>query len=63
MDIEDIEIIFLAVQLKDGSAHQVLTSKQNKEILLQVLAGMDGNIKLDKEIEPITLEYKNERDI
>jgi len=31
MEIDDIEVIVMIVQFKDGSAHQVLTSKENKK--------------------------------
>lgn len=58
MNIDDIETIFIAVQLKSGGAHQVLTTKENKEIALRLIGSADGGLKLDKELEPLTFEYK-----
>ncbi|MFM9825332.1 hypothetical protein [Flavobacterium sp.] len=58
MEIEDIEVIVMIVQFKDGSAHQVLTTKENKKIALQIIASADGKLTLDKELAPVIFEYK-----
>ena len=36
MDLNDIECIVILVQLKNGNAHQVLTTKENKEVALKI---------------------------
>lgn len=59
MTIEDIEVIAIIVQLKDGNTHQVLASKENKELALRMLGQLGGNIKLSEEIEPITFIIKS----
>ena len=57
MEIDDIEVIVMIVQFKDGSAHQFLTSKENKKIALQIIASADGKLTLDKELAPVIFEY------
>ena len=57
MTMDDIEKIVVIVQLKNGSAHQVLTTKENKRIALQIINLADNGLKLDKEIMPMTFEY------
>lgn len=57
MTIENIETIAILVQI-DGNCHQVLTTKKNKEAMLLMLAGLDGGLTLDQQIEPLTFEYK-----
>jgi len=59
MEIEDIEVIVMIVQFKDGSAHQVLTTKENKRVALQIIANADGKLTLDKELAPVIFEYKD----
>lgn len=59
MDLEDIDTIVILVQLKNGNAHQVLTTKENKKIALQIITASDGGkLALDKELMPITFETK-----
>lgn len=58
MDLNDIECIVILVQLKNGNAHQVLTTKENKEIALNIIAASDGKLCLDEELEPITFKTK-----
>jgi hypothetical protein len=50
MSFDEIETIVILVQLKNGSAHQVLTSKENKEGMIAI---QDESLKLDKEIMPV----------
>jgi hypothetical protein len=57
MEIEDIEVIVMIVQFKDGSAHQVLTTKENKRIALNIVASADGKLTLDKALAPVIFEY------
>jgi len=57
MEIEDIEVIVMIVQFKDGSAHQVLTTKENKKFALQMIASADGKLTLDKALAPVIFEY------
>jgi hypothetical protein len=58
MSFDEIETIVILVQLKNGSAHQVLTSKENKEVALRIIAAEDGTLKLDQEIMPVVFEIK-----
>jgi hypothetical protein len=44
---------------KNGSAHQVLTSKENKEVALRMIAIQDESLKLDKEIMPVVFTIKS----
>jgi hypothetical protein len=57
MSFDEIETIVILVQLKNGSAHQVLTSKENKEVALRI-AIQDESLKLDKEIMPVVFTIK-----
>lgn len=59
MVIDDIDVVLIIVQFKDGSAHQVLTTAENKKIAVQIIASADGGLKIDKELMPVTLETKN----
>ena len=58
MNLTDISQIVILVELKNGNAYQVLTSKENKEIALQIIATADGALRLDKELEPIEFKEK-----
>lgn len=58
--MSEIKTILVLVELENGNAHQVLASKTQKEIALQILKNEDkGVLMLDQEIMPITLEYSN----
>jgi hypothetical protein len=52
MSFDEIETIVILVQLK-WFCHQVLTSKENKETALRMIAIQDESLKLDKEIMPV----------
>jgi hypothetical protein len=58
MSFDEIETIVILV-LKNGSAHQVLTSKENKEVALRMIAIQDESLKLDKEIMPVVFTIKS----
>ena len=58
MNLTDISKIVILVELKNGNAHQVLTSKENKEFALQLIATADGKLSLDKELAPIEFKEK-----
>lgn len=58
MKIDDIELVAIIVQFKDGNAHQVLASNENKQIYLRMLATMEGSLKLTKEILPVEFTLK-----
>lgn len=55
MTISDIETIAILVQV-DGNCHQVLTSKENKQLLITMLSGMDDGLNLSDKIEPVKFE-------
>jgi hypothetical protein len=57
MSFDEIETIVILVQ-KNGSAHQVLTSKENK-VALRMIAIQDESLKLDKEIMPVVFTIKS----
>lgn len=54
--MEGIDKILIIVEYK-GNAHQVLASKDNKELVLQMLSSLENGLKLDKELEPYELKY------
>lgn len=56
--IEDIKQVLIIVSFEDGSAHQVLSTPENKNIMLRMLAVADGGLKLDKELMPVKLKTK-----
>lgn len=56
--IEDITTVLIIVQFEDGSAHQVLSTAENKMIMLRMLSLADGGLKLDKELMPVQLKTK-----
>ena len=58
MDIKDINKIVILIELKKGNIHQVLTSRENKEIVLRIIASADNGLKVDKELEPIEFKEK-----
>lgn len=51
-----ITTIAILVELDNGNAHQVLASKEMKEIILNFLTQEDGKLRLSDRIEPITFE-------
>lgn len=55
--IDDIETIAILVQIK-GNSHQVLTTKENKEVLLRMLSSLDGGLKLDTALAPVEFVKK-----
>ena len=59
MDLDDIELIAIMVQLKNGEAHQVLAKKEDKYLALMLLGQMGGGLKLSNEIEPMTFRKKD----
>jgi hypothetical protein len=58
----EIEKILILVETADGAPRQVLASKQNKEIALQMLGRLEGGIKLTTAFEPIELRPLSERE-
>lgn len=56
--INDITKVLIIVSFEDGSAHQVLSTAENKNTMLRMLAVADGGLKLDKELMPIKLKTK-----
>ena len=59
MDLNDIELIAIIVQLKNGEAHQVLAKKGDKYLALMLLGQMGDGLKLSNEIEPMTFKEKS----
>lgn len=52
LKISDIELVVILVQV-NGKPHQVLTSKENKDILITMLSTWDNGLKLDTALAPI----------
>lgn len=55
-----INKILVLVELENGDAHQVLASKEQKEICVRLLKSEDGVLRLSKKIKPIRLELEND---
>lgn len=51
---DDIKTVVIIVEFNNGNAHQVLTTKENKKILIGLLATMDNGLKLSETLEPVT---------
>jgi len=56
MEIENISKILICVEMDNGNAHQVLTSIDNKQMALRLIASIDEGLKLSSQIEPFTLD-------
>jgi hypothetical protein len=52
-----IQTILILVELDNGHVHQVLASKEQKEICTALLRSEDGVLRLSERVEPITLEF------
>lgn len=52
----EIEKILILVETADGAPRQVLASKENKQIALQILGKLEGGIKLTQAFKPIELK-------
>lgn len=57
LTINDIEQLVVIVQI-NGNAHQVLLSKQDKELTKHFLANLQGGLKLASEMMPLKFEFK-----
>lgn len=56
---EEIESIAVLIQLKNGSAHQVLSTDEAKRIaLLTLVRAGSGTLQVSNEIEPVTFTPK-----
>jgi hypothetical protein len=55
--IQDIEQTVIIVQI-NGNAHQVLISKEDKEVIIQMINGLTNGLKLSEEMMPVTFEFK-----
>lgn len=51
----EITSIAIVVEI-DGNCHQVLASKENKELMLKFLSGLTDGIKVTEELCPV--EFK-----
>ena len=52
-----IQTILILVELDNGHVHQVLASKEQKEICMALLRSEEGVLRLSERVEPITLEF------
>jgi len=53
--LNDIEQLVVIVQL-NGNCHQVLLSKEDKELVKHFIANMTGGLKLTEELMPVKFE-------
>jgi hypothetical protein len=51
-----IETILVLVELDNGHVHQVLASKEQMEICINLLKSEEGVIRLYDRVEPVILE-------
>ena len=51
-----IETVLVLVEMDNGHVHQVLASKEQKEICMAMLRSEEGVLRLSERVEPITLE-------
>jgi hypothetical protein len=51
-----VKKILILVEMNNGKVHQVLTSPEKKEIMLNFLSTDEGVLQLSAEVEPVTLE-------
>lgn len=60
MSSKDIEILTVLVKV-NGKIYQVLTSEQNKDIYLNLIAAYEGGVKIfDKPLEGLSIEKKEQ---
>jgi len=52
-----IQTTLILVELDNGHVHQVLASKEQKEICMALLRSEEGVLRLSERVEPITLEF------
>lgn len=52
-----IQTILILVELDNGHVHQVLSSKEQKEICIAMLRSEEGVLRLSDRVEPLTLEF------
>lgn len=48
--------VLILVEMDNGHAHQVLTSKEHKDLVLQLLRNDEGVLQLSERVKPITVE-------
>lgn len=59
--IDNIEKILVLVEMNDGNVHQVLASKEQKEIALHMMKNEKRDaLMLSEQVEPFELEFKDE---
>lgn len=58
MTEKEINRIVVLVEFKDGSVHQVLTTKEKKELMIGMLTNDKGALQVTAEIEPFEFQFK-----
>ena len=51
-----IQTILVLVELDNGHVHQVLASREHKEVCLSLLKSEEGVLRLSERVEPVILE-------
>ena len=60
MSSKDVEILTVLVKV-NGKVYQVLTSDQNKDVYLNLIAAYEGGVKIiDKPLEELSIEKKEQ---
>lgn len=60
MSSKDVEILTVLVKV-NGKVYQVLTSDQNKDVYLNLIAAYEGAVKIiDKPLEELSIEKKEQ---
>lgn len=56
MDFEKITQICILIEMEDGYARQVLASKEEKQLMLRMLAGMhEKGLRVSQPIDPVKI--------
>ena len=56
MTIDQIKTIVVLVELEDGNVHQVLTTKELKQVFIQLLVSDNKTLQVSDALEPITFK-------
>lgn len=55
----EIARVLIIVELKNGNAHQLLATRENKKLAVDLLGQMEGAIRLDKKLVPFELQKED----
>lgn len=58
MTEQEISRIVVLVEFNTGAVHQVLSSREKKQLLIQMLTNDEGVLQVTAEIEPFEFQFK-----